>query len=106
MGVLNNYHRMTRDFKKFWMQTQGRLGTTEVSLPFKQKGIKNPNNRSRAFKKDAPVRKKVKKDGSFFEDYQCFMDDLAANGFSRKVTSLSTDDSTWYLPHHGAYHPC
>ena len=97
---------MTRDFKKFWMQTQGRLGTTEVSLPFKQKGIKNPNNRSRAFKKDAPVRKKVKKDGSFFEDYQCFMDDLAANGFSRKVTSLSTDDSTWYLPHHGAYHPC
>ena len=34
------------------------------------------------------------------------MDDLVANGFSRKATSPSTDDSTWYLPHHGVYHPC
>ena len=40
------------------------------------------------------------------EDYQCFIDDLVANGFSRKATSPSTDDSTWYLPHHGVYHPC
>ena len=34
------------------------------------------------------------------------MDDLVANGFSRKATSPLTDDSTWYLPHHGVYHPC
>ena len=34
------------------------------------------------------------------------MDDLVANGFSKKATSPSTDDSTWYLPHHGVYHPC
>ena len=34
------------------------------------------------------------------------MDDLVANGFSRKATSPSTDDSTWYLLHHGVYHPC
>ena len=34
------------------------------------------------------------------------MDDLVANGFSRKATSPSTDDSNWYLPHHGIYHSC
>ena len=34
------------------------------------------------------------------------MDDLVANGFSRKATSPSTDDSTWYLPHHRVYHHC
>ena len=33
------------------------------------------------------------------------MDDLVANGFSRKATSPSTDDITWYL-YHGVYHPC
>ena len=33
------------------------------------------------------------------------MDDLVANGFSRKATSPSTDDSTWYQPHRGVYHP-
>ena len=30
---------------------------------------------------------KVKKGSLLFEDYQCFMDDLVANGFSRKATS-------------------
>ena len=35
------------------------------------------------------------------------MDDLEANGFSRKATSFSTDGSTWYLvSHQRVYHPC
>ena len=34
------------------------------------------------------------------------MDNLVANRSSRKATSPSTDDSIWYLPHHGVYHPC
>ena len=46
------------------------------------------------------LRRRFKKDSSLFENYQCFMDDLVANGFSGKKTSPSTDDSIWYLPHH------
>ena len=76
----------------------------EVPLSFKQKGIKIPNNRSHALKRMHQLKRRYKKDGSFFQDYQCFKDDLAANGFSEKATSPSTDDSTWYLPHHGVYH--
>ena len=78
----------------------------EFPLPFKQKGTKIPHNRSQALKRMHQLKRKLKKDSSFFQDYQCFMDDLVANGFSRKATSPSTDDSTWYLPHHGVYHLC
>ena len=77
----------------------------EVPLPFKQKGIRIPNNRSQALKKMHLLKRRLKKDSSFFQDYQCFMDDLVANGFSKKATSPSTVDSTWFLPH-GVYHPC
>ena len=63
----------------------------DVPLPFKQKGIKIPNNRSQALKRMHQLKRRLKKESSFFEDYQCFMDDLVANGFSRKTTSSSTD---------------
>ena len=77
----------------------------ELPLSFKQKGIKILNNRSQALKRMHQLKRRLEKDSSFFEDYQCFMDDLVANAFSRKTTSPSIDNSTWYLPHHGVYHP-
>ena len=75
-------------------------------MPFKQKGIKIPNNRSQALKRMHQLKRRFKKDSSFFQDCQCFIDDLVANEFSRKATSPSADDSTWYLSHHGVCHPC
>ena len=38
--------------------------------------------------------------------FQCFMDNLVANGFPRKATSLSTESSICFLPHHKIYHLC
>ena len=52
------------------------------------------------------LKRRLKKDNLFFEEYQCFRDDLVAKGFSRKATSALTENSTWYLPHHGVYHLC
>ena len=60
---------------------------------------------SQALKRMHQLKRRFKKDSSFFQDYQFFMDDLVANGFLRKANSPSTDDSTWYLPRHGVYHP-
>ena len=77
------------------MQAQGRMGTT-----------RRFHCRSQALKRMHQLKRRLKKDSSFFQDYQCFMDDVVANGFSRKATSPSTDDSTWYLPHHRVYHHC
>ena len=34
------------------------------------------------------------------------MDNLVANEISKKETSPLSDDSIWYLPHHGVYYPC
>ena len=51
------------------------------------------------------LKRRFKKHTSIFESYECFMNDLVANGFSRKATLPSTDDSTWYLPDNGVYHP-
>ena len=66
----------------------------EAPLPLKQKGIGIPNNRSQALKKMHQLKRRFRKDCSFFQDYQCFMDDLVANEFSRKTTSPSSDGST------------
>ena len=57
----------------------------EVPLPFKQKGIKIKKNRSQALKRMHQLKRRLKRDSSFFQDYQCFMDELVANGFSRKA---------------------
>ena len=57
----------------------------EVPLPFKQKGIKIKKNRSQALKRMHQLTRRLKRDSSFFQDYQCFMDELVANGFSRKA---------------------
>ena len=81
----------------------------EMSLPFKQKGIKFPNNRSQPLKRMYQLKqlnKMFKKGRSFFEDYQCFMNYLVANGFSRKASLTLTYDTTLYLPHRGVYHTC
>ena len=85
--------------------TRKNVNHYEVPFLFKWKGIKIPNNETQALKRMYQLKTRLKKDSSFFQDYQCFMDDLVANGFSKKATSPSTDDSTWYLPHHGVYHP-
>ena len=54
-----------------------------------------------ALKRMHQLKRRFKTYSSFFEDYQCFMDDLVANGFSRKATSTSACDSIWYLSYHG-----
>ena len=58
----------------------------EVPFAFKKKGIKIQNSRSQALKRMHELKRSFKKDSSLFQDYQCFMDDLVANGFSRKAS--------------------
>ena len=52
----------------------------------------------------AASTRRLKKDPAFFEDYKQFMSNLLVKGYARRM-----DDSpvgrTWYIPHHGVYHP-
>ena len=62
-----------------------------------------PNNRKQAMQRLIYL-KRLKKDPAFFEDYKQFMSNLSVKRYARKM-----DDSpvgrTWYIPHHGVYHP-
>ena len=34
-----------------------------------------------------------------------FMEEILAKGYARKSTKTAAQWKTWYLPHHGVYHP-
>ena len=87
------------------MQAQGRVRTTMRYHCHSNRKV-SKSQITEVLKRMYQLKRRFKKYGSFFGEHQCFVDDLEANGFSRKITSPSTDESIWYLPHHGVYHPC
>ena len=50
------------------------------------------------------LKRRFRKDKKFFLDYLKFIDNLLRSGYAkRSVASLS--GKTWYISHHGVYHP-
>ena len=45
------------------------------------------------------------KNKEFFEDYQKFMNDILQKGYARVASEIQPYGQTWYIPHHGIYHP-
>ena len=54
---------------------------------------------------DQTLQKKFSNNDQFKEDYIRFMKDIIAKGNARKSTTEVASGKTWYLPHHGVYHP-
>jgi len=75
-----------------------------VPLPFRDKDLEMPNNRSQALKRLMSLKKRFMKDNSLFKDYKGFMDNLCLKGYA-KESNASPRGKTWYIPHHGIYHP-
>ena len=51
---------------------------------------------------------KVKRDENFHRKYREFMENLIQKGYARKMTEeevVHRSQRTWYLPHHGGFHP-
>ena len=44
------------------------------------------------------------KNNKFFQDYLKFMDNLLRSGYAKRLDA-SLSWKTWYIPHHGVYHP-
>lgn len=80
-------------------------GHFELPLPLKNKEIKMPNNRVLAEKRLAGLRRKMIKDENYKKDYVLFMKNMIDKGFAERVTGDGKDGNTWYIPHHGVYHP-
>ena len=54
------------------------------------------------------VLRKLKRDENFHRKYREFMENLIQKGYARKMTeeeAVRRSQRTWYLPHHGVFHP-
>ena len=79
----------------------------EMPLPFKHQDIQLPNNYAQAEKRLSSLRKRLKSDEKYYTDYCSFMSELISKRYARKVDEEveGQHGRTWYLPHHGIYHP-
>ena len=80
-----------------------------MPLPFKHKNTQLPNNYAQAEKRLNSLKKRLMSDDKYYNytDYRSFMSDIISKGYARKVDDDLEDQlgRTWYLPHHGIYHP-
>ncbi len=83
-------------------------GHYEMPLPFREEEPKLPNNKSQALHRLNKLKTRMENDEQYCKDYVAFMKDLVERGYAVRVPEqeLSNhDDHTWYIPHHGVYHP-
>ena len=74
-------------------------------LPLKNSDVKLPNNRKVAERRLLYLKKRLKKDDRFYQQYTEFMQEILEKGYGKESKSTSHDGRVWYLPHHGLYHP-
>ncbi|XP_057677992.1 uncharacterized protein LOC130907200 [Corythoichthys intestinalis] len=85
---------------------QKRNGHYEMPLPFKEDRPSLPNNKVCAEHRLRCLEKRLNKNDQYRSDYVAFMDDIIARGDAEKVPeSEINNQSSWYVPHHGVYHP-
>ena len=63
-----------------------------------------PNNRKKAMQRLIYLKRRFKTDPAFFEDYKQLMSNFLGKGYARWMDD-SPAGRTWYIPHHGVYHP-
>ncbi|XP_076848178.1 uncharacterized protein LOC143493558 [Brachyhypopomus gauderio] len=79
-----------------------------ISLPFRNRPVKMPSNRSLAEQRAINLKRKLNRNSQFHADYKAFMHDIIARGYAEKVpeeSGQSKEGEVWYIPHHGVYHP-
>ena len=93
-------------FFKIMNQSFSRIGDHYVlPMPFRDTAVKLPNNRWVAEKRLQSLKKKFQKDEKFHLDYKIFMNNLFEKGYARVCPTDAESNSSWYIPHHGVYHP-
>jgi len=83
-------------------------GHYEVGMLWKQENPWLPNNRMTAVARLRSLRRRLSTDEQLCCKYRNFMDDLLTKGYARKLTedeAAARSPRTWYLPHHGVFHP-
>ena len=80
----------------------------EVGMLWKHDKPWLPDNKPMAEARLRGLRRKLTKDEDMHRMYTKCMEELLEKGFARKMTneeSARRSRKTWYLPHHGVFHP-
>ena len=77
----------------------------QLPLPLKNKNVSLPNNQNMVEKKLMLLKRWFHRDLEFYEDRNKFMEEIISKGYAREAKTNHPDGRTWYLPHHGVYHP-
>nr|XP_021329350.1 uncharacterized protein LOC110439121 [Danio rerio] len=81
-------------------------GHCELPLPFKEDRPYLANNKSCAEHRLQCLKKRLERDKQYCNDYTTFMNETIERGDAKRVPLEELDkSSTWYIPHHGVYHP-
>ncbi|XP_044172422.1 uncharacterized protein LOC122956801 [Acropora millepora] len=83
-------------------------GHYEMPLPFRGNTPKLPNNKSLALRRLDKLKTRLENDMKYRRDYVAFMQDIIQKGFAERVPHEQRPDDdgkSWYIPHHGVYHP-
>lgn len=82
-------------------------GDYSIGLPLRKEDAEFPSNRCVAEQRAFNLKRKLSKSPQMREDYVKFMADILEKGYAVKVEKGSPNSSkgTWYIPHHGIYHP-
>ena len=64
-----------------------------------------PDNRSMAEARLKNLKKRFSRDKQYHEDYTKFMEDMVQKGYAEKSFQQVQQGKTWFIPHHGIYHP-
>ncbi|KAJ8332755.1 hypothetical protein SKAU_G00416510, partial [Synaphobranchus kaupii] len=79
-------------------------GHLEMPLPFRERP-QLPDNKKLAIVRSKHLKRKLEKSPKYKEDYVKFMDDVFKDGDAEEVDVSPKEGNTWYIPHHGVYHP-
>jgi hypothetical protein len=79
-------------------------GHFSMPLPFKRRP-NLPQNKHTAERRYDHLRRKMNKNPEFRKDYENFINGVIERGEAEKVPNEEIDKPSWYIPHHGVYHP-
>ncbi|CAC5388036.1 unnamed protein product [Mytilus coruscus] len=102
---------MSFDDKRFLniLESGIRVNDGHYGMPLTFKGSEPtlPNNKDQAIQRFNHLRKRLRNDARYGNDYFKSMDDLITKGFAEKVQPSQSDivGHVWYIPHYGVYHP-
>ena len=92
-------------FLKIMKEGEQVEGQLSLPLPLRTPEKDVPNNRNHVVQRASWLKKKLTANQKMFEDYKTFMDTIISKGYAKVSTKAPVPSKTWYIPHHGVYHP-